>query len=576
MSFNNAGNDYSVSLSAADADAVAAAVAMLGRQGFMTRLWQKDPGLWKSDASHQDVARNRLGWLEVVEPMLGEADAIDAFADQAAADGYTDAVLLGMGGSSLAPEVLAQTFGTAPGRLALHVLDNTSPDAVRAADLDVDLTKTLFLVSSKSGTTTETLGFFRYFFERLHAIVGDQAGRHFIAITDPGTPLERIAAEHDFRRAFINPADIGGRYSALSYFGLVPAALAGVNIRGLLTTARALAAASAGDRAAADNPALYLGAAMGALAGRGRDKLTLLLAPTIATFGTWVEQLVAESTGKEGRGVLPVEDEPLGAVERYGSDRLFVAVDCGDEDAAPAATLEALASAGHPVLRWRLDEASGLGGEFMRWELATAVAGALLAVDPFDEPNVTESKDTTRALLGEHEASGTLTEPPALAEGGALSCYGDPGACGENADPHACLKALFGRVAENDYLAMTAYLRRTDEVHERLNSLRAMIRDRLHVATTLGYGPRFLHSTGQFHKGGPDTGVFLQITADPAADLAIPDESYSFGVLNRAQALGDLQVLQRRGRRALRVHISGDVDRGLAALVDLAGRALEG
>lgn len=556
-------------------DATATAVALRLRNftdtQFVQRLWARDAGLWKSDTAHQAVIRARLGWLDVIGPMQQALTSIDTFVQEVRRDGLTHAVLLGMGGSSLAPEVFARTFGAAPGFLSLTVLDNTAPAAVAAVEQRLDPARTLFIVASKSGTTTEVAAFYHYFAQRMRAARGEGAGRHFIAITDADTPLEKLARAADFRRVFTNPADIGGRYSALSYFGLVPAALLGVDLSRLLQHAQTMASRCGADIPAQDNPGLRLGAALGELALGGRDKLTLVLAPEIASFGAWVEQLVAESTGKEGRGIVPIDAEPLGAAEVYRDDRVFVGMTGADAGAA----LDALVQRGHPALRWRADDPYALGGEFFRWEFATAVAGAILGVDPFDEPNVTESKDTTKQLLDQYQRARHFDTAAPLSVGGNLKIFGDPTLLGDPAAPADALRALFARIGAGDYLALLAYLTPSAARDTALARLRLQLRDRLRVATTLGYGPRFLHSTGQLHKGGGNQGVFLTITADHPDDIAVPGQAYSFGVLNRAQALGDVMVLQRRGRRVVRVHIDGDIDRGLtelAAAVDNATR----
>ncbi len=544
-------------------------LAALTRNQTAQKIWAGDATLWSDDPIVQKSIDNRLGWLTSVTLMHGIAGRIDEFVATARADGFRHALLVGMGGSSLAPEVLQATFGTGTDHLALHVLDNTSPDAVRAAENAIDLDHTLFIVSSKSGTTTETMSFFHYFFEKVAARHGDTAGRQFIAITDPGTTLAALAHEHGFRETFVNPADIGGRYSALSYFGLVPAALIGVDLTRLLEHAQKLIDACA-QESATQNPGLFLGGALGALGQRGRDKLTLLLSPSLATLGTWIEQLVAESSGKLGVGIVPVEDEPLGDVANYESDRLFVAIGmAGEPDPLPAAQADALRQAGHPVLRWQLPDVYHLGAEFFRWKFATAVACMVLGVNAFDEPNVTESKDTTKRLLQDLAHSGTLTEPTPLAHSDRLLAFGDPSQYPAHDDVRACLDTLLERAAPGDYVALMTYLHRTAEVHAALGRLRELLRARTHMATTLGYGPRFLHSTGQLHKGGDNNGIFIQITADPEQDLEIPGAPYSFAQLQRAQALGDLQVLQRHSRRALRLHLGDDPVAALRQAHDL-------
>jgi transaldolase/glucose-6-phosphate isomerase len=474
------------------------------------RIWAKDHTLWKPDPTK---ISNRLGWLTVPEQMTDCGDELVDFAGQVAADGFTDVVLMGMGGSSLAPEVIHATFGAATGFPGLHVLDTTDPATILALERSVNLDRTLFVVASKSGTTLETLSQFAYF----HAKV--PRGEQFVAITDPGKSLQDLAREHGFRRAFLNPPDIGGRYSALSYFGLVPAALIGAPIHDLLDQATEMACACASCVPAADNPGLQLGAIIGEAARAGRDKLTLVLPTAIETFGTWIEQLIAESTGKECKGILPVEREPFGDSEVYGDDRLFVSI--GDDISV------------EPVVRLKFDKLTQLGAEFFRWEFATAVVAAILGINPFDEPNVQEAKDATSRVL----AAGELPKP--------------------DLDD---LDALLGQVQPRDYIAITAYIQRNAENEEALRRVRVRLRDRFKVATTVGFGPRFLHSTGQLHKGGPNTGVFIQVVADDGVDLEIPGKPYSFGTLKAAQALGDLESLRAHGRRVARVELKTLLD----------------
>ena len=477
----------------------------------LRRIWRKDHRVWKDDPTE---ITDRLGWLTVADLMHERVAELDQFAKQAAADGFTAAVLLGMGGSSLAPDVFATTFGTAERALRLIVLDTTHPVTIERVTGELDLDHTLFIVASKSGTTTETLSHFAHFW----SLTG--RGEQFVAITDPGTPLEDLAAEHGFRATFRNPEDIGGRYSALSYFGLVPAALIGMDVHGLLDRAEEMECANDGCVAVSDAPAALLGAVMGEGALAGRDKLTLFLPPEIASFGNWVEQLIAESTGKEGKGILPVVGEDLGEPRVYGDDRVFVAI--GDH-----AGLDILEAAGHPAIRLRYDGPLQIGAEFFRWELATAVAGHILGINAFDQPNVAEAKAATKEILeqGPGEAAG----------------FDDLG-------------AVLAEVRPGDYVSIQAYLDRTPETEEVLQGIRMRLRDRLHVATTLGFGPRFLHSTGQLHKGGPNTGVFVQVVDERRdADPDIPGGAFSFGTLIDAQALGDLRSLRAHDRRVARV-----------------------
>jgi glucose-6-phosphate isomerase len=529
---------------------------------FAERLWKHDATLWKDDPSHQKVITNALGWLNVAEAMQSRSGDLAGFAGEVAADGYRDAVLLGMGGSSLAPEVLRRTFGVAEGFLDLRVCDSTDPAAVRAVESAIDLARTLFIVSSKSGGTTETASFHAYFHERVRAAVGDaEAGRHFVAITDPDTSLHREALAQDFRAVFLNPPDIGGRYSALSYFGLVPAALTGLDLRRLLERAEHVAQACGDGAPAGDNPAVKVGVALGELARSGRDKVTFFLSPSVASFGAWLEQLLAESTGKEGTGLLPVDGEAPGPPEAYGEDRVFVYLPVsGEHDARTREALDALSKAGQPTMTLTMADVWDLGGEFLRWEIAVAAAGAVLGIDPFDQPNVQESKDNTRRLLHDYVTSGRLPDVAAGADGPRPSvAVGDAGLA-------AALRGLLGSVQPGDYVAVQAYLPPDEQNHRILQGIRKLVRDRLRVATTLGYGPRFLHSTGQLHKGGKPNGVFLQLTSGASADLPIPGQPYTFGVLKEAQARGDLQALLSRGLRALHVDLGDEPLPGLTAL----------
>lgn len=543
--------------------AIASTLDRLAQTGTGRRLWQKDASLWSDDPQVQAAIRNRLGWLNVISDMqrsgVGE---INALADAVRAEGYTDAVVLGMGGSSLCPDVCRATFGAAPGWLRLHVLDSTHPRAVRAVAEAVAVERSLFIVSSKSGTTGESNAFYHYFWDRVVQAGITPPGANFIAITDPGTPLDDEAATRGFRHVFRNPADIGGRYSALSFFGLVPMALLGMDVADFLSRAAAMAQRCGPEVAVEDNPGAILGAQLATYAQEGRNKLTLVCAPEIATLGWWLEQLVAESLGKQGIGVIPIEGERLGTPETYGNDRVFVHVALTGTNAGEEQRLRALGEAGHPVIRLELADPLDLGQEFFRWEVATAVAGHLLDVNPFDEPNVQESKDNTAALLESFQAKGALpVETPAVADS-YLSLYGD---C-EEESVLAALRSFLDRMEPGDYVALMAYLPQDEAVQGKVNTIRDLLRTTTRAATTVGYGPRFLHSTGQLHKGGPNAAVCLQLTADIAEDLPIPGAPFSFGTFIQAQALGDIRSLQRHGRRVLRVHLGADYFQGLAAL----------
>lgn len=491
--------------------AVEARLAQARREDIAGRMWAGDHTVWKDNPSE---ISDRLGWLHIIEPMRAAAADLTRFAGEAARDGMESAVLLGMGGSSLAPEVFAATFGRRPGGLALHILDSTHPESVSRVERAVRFDRTLFIVASKSGSTIETLSHFRYFWSR------HPRGKHFIAITDAGSPLESIAREHGFRRTFLNAPDIGGRYAALSYFGLVPAALGGVDLETLLATAGRLLDACRPEADLRTNPGAILGAIIGEAALAGRDKLTLSLPRSASALGAWIEQLVAESTGKEGRGILPVEREPLGLPDVYGPDRVFVAL--GDRP-----ELAALDAAGMPVARRPYAGSEQIGEEFVRWEFATAFAGWVLGVNPFDQPNVQQAKDATAAVLRGAPPPGPTLSPD----------------------------DVFAGLAPGGYIAITAYVDRNPESEARLQRVRVLLRDRYRVATTIGFGPRFLHSTGQFHKGGPSTGAFVQVVDEPGMDFPVPGQEYSFATLLRAQADGDLAALQALGRPVSRTSV---------------------
>lgn len=546
---------------------VETALGDLARRDVPAKIWAKDPSLWKSEADHQKIIRNSLGWLTVMATTRQHAANLAKFAVEVGQAGFRQALLLGMGGSSLCPDVLRLTFGEAAGFPRLAVLDTTDPASVQAIEQSMDLPHTLFIVASKSGTTPEIAAFHQYFFAKVQTLKGERAGEQFIAITDAGTPLERIGAEVKFRHVFLNPSDIGGRYSALSFFGMVPGTLMGLDVLKLLDCADAMARACGAGVPPRQNPGVWVGAIMGVLAKAGRDKLTFICSPEIASFGYWVEQLIAESTGKEGTGILPVEGEVLGVPGVYGDDRVFVYLRLhGSKDRELDGKLGALERAGHPVVTIQLQDLYDLGAEFFRWEFATAVAGAVIGVNPFDQPNVQESKDNTKRLLGEFKAKGRLPEEPPIFSDGPIRLYGDTATAevlnGARSLPEA-LRAHLGQIRARDYVALTAYLQATAAYADVLDAIRSHIRDSFRVAATVGYGPRFLHSTGQLHKGGGDNGVFLQFTADPPVDLPIPGELHSFGVMIAAQALGDLQSLQSRKRRVLRIHITGNIEAGL-------------
>ena len=554
-----------------DGSGVPGVLDALGMRQFGRRMFAGDASLWTEDEDKADEVRRRLGWLSAPGDFLERTDEIRAFAREIREGGFEDVVLLGMGGSSLAPDVSRATFGPAEGWPELTVLDDTDPDAVRAVRSSIDLERTFFLVSSKSGTTTETLSLYRTFYAWLEEELGREAGARFAAITDPGSPLAGEARERGFRRVFENPEDFGGRYSALSYFGLVPMALQGIDIEGLLDRARRMRGSCDPELPAPASPGIELGAALGGLAREGRDKVTFVLSDRLSAFGAWAEQLLAESTGKQGTGLVPVDLEPLGPPEVYGADRIFVHLrTSGEEDAARSRKLQALEEAGHPVVRIVMKDELGLGAEFYRWEVATAAAGAILGIDAFDQPNVEAAKRRTRELLGAYGESGGFDEGSPIAEDEHLALYADAAPAG-NGGPAGRVAGFLDAAAPGDYLALLAYLRRTPGRHERLSALREDVRDRLRIATTLGYGPRYLHSTGQLHKGGPAEGLFVILTAEESPDIPIPGEPWGFTALHRAQSLGDLRALRDGGRRVVRVHLKGDP----AEALDHLARELE-
>lgn len=532
----------------------------------ITRIWAHDHTVWKPQPGE---ITNRLGWLNSPEVMNDNLGPINSLVEGVQQDGYTTALLLGMGGSSLAPEVFHKTFGVKEGYLDLAVLDSTDPGAVLAAADSLDPAKTLFIVSTKSGGTVETLSFFKYFYNRVVDAVGrDQAGQHFIAITDPGSKLAELAEQYHFRSTFLNDPNIGGRYSALSYFGLVPAALVGVDLPLLLD--RALNGVQNAQECnclvEGDNNSARLGTIMGELAQAGQDKVTLVLSPAIESFGDWVEQLIAESTGKEGRGILPVVGETVGSPEVYSEDRLFVYLRLADDDTHDE-TLGALAEAGHPVVTFYLTDLYDLGTQFFMWEMATAIAGSQLAINPFDQPNVEAAKILARQMVAAYEAEGELpTLTPSLQSNG-TKVYGNV----EAQTPTEALNTFLDQAKDGAYISLQAYVQPTPATEAALQSLRTKLRDETKLATTTGYGPRFLHSTGQLHKGDAGHGLFIQITTDDQADVAIPDEAgadkstMTFGVLKSAQALGDRQALLDSGRQVIRFHLA-DVEAGLAEL----------
>jgi transaldolase / glucose-6-phosphate isomerase len=540
------------------------------------RLWAADASLWTG----ADESR-WLGWLSAPTDAAAARPALEAFAHELRGDGFTDVLLLGMGGSSLCPEVLAESFGPQAGWPKMHVLDSTDPAQVAAVDGRVPLATTLVIVASKSGSTLEPNIFSAYFFDRMVASVGAaEAPRHFVAITDPGSKLEAASRRDGFRRIFSGLVTIGGRYSALSPFGLVPAAAMGLDLARWLESAARMAEQCA-NPAVERNPGVALGLVLGTAARLGLDKLTAIVSPRIYDLGAWLEQLVAESTGKNGHAIVPVDREPIGTPSAYGADRLFVYVRLSTApDDAQDAAVEALVSAGRPVVRIDVPDVYALAGEFFRWEIATAVAGAVMGINPFDQPDVEASKIETRKLTDDVEKTGQLPAETAVVADETLRLFTDAfnaellSALADDASPAAWIRAQLDRLKAGDYLALLAYVPMTGPHEQALTRMRTAVRDRRHVATCVGFGPRFLHSTGQAYKGGPNSGVFLQITCDDAADLPVPGARYTFGVVKAAQARGDFQVLIDRRRRALRVHLSRDVTAGLASLEQIFVEAM--
>ncbi len=570
--------------------------------GKVRRLWQHDASLWTGE----DEAK-WLGWLGIAGDQLASAGQLKAFANEVKSDGFSDILLLGMGGSSLCPEVLALTFGQTPGFPRLHILDSTDPAQIRSVEKKVDLAKTLFIVSSKSGSTLEPNIYKQYFFERVQQTVGaDQAGSRFIAITDPGSKMQQVAERDRFRHIFYGLPSIGGRYSALSNFGMVPAAAMGLDTAKFLQRTQEMVGACKASAPVEQNPGVMLGLVMGAAAKLGRDKITLITSPGIADLGAWLEQLIAESTGKLGKGIIPVDREDIGAPDAYGNsnDRIFAYVRLETApDAAQDAKVSALEKAGQPVVRIAVSDIYNLGQEFFRWEIATAVAGSVLGINAFNQPDVEASKIVTKQLTSAYESAGSLPpEKPIVEEAGFKLFTDDKNAAelvarveaglrpaGTGRSPvttqstveatsagalNNYLRAHLARLGAGDYFAVLGYVEMNAEHESLLQNLRMTVRDRKHVATCLGFGPRFLHSTGQAYKGGPNNGVFLQITCDDAQDLSVPGQKYTFGVVKAAQARGDFQVLADRQRRALRVHLGSDVKAGLTKLTELVKQIL--
>ncbi|MGB7081360.1 MAG: bifunctional transaldolase/phosoglucose isomerase, partial [Candidatus Acidiferrales bacterium] len=546
--------------------------------GKMRRLWARDATLW----TNTDESK-WLGWLGVTEDQMAQANQLVQIGNEVKAQKFTHALLLGMGGSSLCPEVLSKTFGKIDGYPELHVLDSTDPAEIKAVESKINVKRTLFIVSSKSGTTLEPNIFKEYFFERVKQASGaGNAGKQFIAITDPGSKLEDVAAKDKFRHVFHGMPSIGGRYSALSDFGLVPGAIMGIDVRKFLDRTEEMVEACASSVPVKENPGAVLGAILGTLAKNGRDKVTLIASPGVSDLGAWLEQLLAESTGKQGKGLIPVDREEIGPPEVYGNDRVFAYVRLESApDASQDAKVAALEKAGHPVVRMSLRDTYDLGQSFFRWEIATAVAGSIIGINAFNQPDVEASKVATRNLTDQYEKTGSLPAEQAILQESGIKLFADDknaaalaSAAGNDKSLASYIRAHLARIKAGDYFATLAYVEMNDANEASLQKIRHAVRDKKRVATCLGFGPRFLHSTGQAYKGGPNSGVFLQITCDDAVDLPVPGQKYTFGIVKAAQARGDFAVLAERNRRALRVHLGKDVQAGLAQLDKIVRGAL--
>jgi transaldolase/glucose-6-phosphate isomerase len=542
------------------------------------RLWSRDASLWTNEDEGQ-----WLGWLDIAKQQRANLATFQKIAEEIRAAGFQHALLLGMGGSSLCVEVMEKTFGKIGSSPQFHVLDSTDPAQIRAVESQIDLAKTIFIVSSKSGSTLEPNIFKQYFFERVKQTVGAaEAGKRFIAITDPGSKMQKVAEADGFRHIYFGLPSIGGRYSALSDFGMIPGAIQGVDISKFLDRVDEMVKSCGPDVAADQNPGVVLGAVLGTLQRAGRDKVTIYTSPGISDLGAWLEQLLAESTGKQGKGLVPVDREAIGAPDVYGHDRVFVylRLETGP-DAKQEAAIAALEKAGQPVVRIAVPDTYCLGQEFFRWEIATAVAGSIIGINAFNQPDVEASKIETRKLTDEYEKSGMLPAEAPIFEGQGVKLFADAKnaaalkqAAGSDQKLTGYLRAQLGRVQAGDYVALLAYIQMNDAHESALQAIRHAVRDKKRAATCLGFGPRFLHSTGQAYKGGPNSGVFLQVTCDDAQDLPVPQQKYTFGVVKAAQARGDFAVLNERGRRALRVHLGADVAAGLSTLQAAVRQAL--
>jgi len=560
------------------ATSVKTAIAEWQSGGKMKRLWDRDASLWTGDDESK-----WLGWLDILDEQIAQQDQLLKVAKEVQTRGFEHVLLLGMGGSSLCPEVLRMTFGRIPHFPTLHVLDSTDPAQVKAFEHQIDIAKTLFIVSSKSGSTLEPNIFKQYFFERAKQTVGaSKVGSQFIAITDPGSKMQQVAENDKFLHIFPGRPSIGGRYSALSNFGMAPAAVMGLDTKKFLARAAEMQRACGPSAAVEENPGAMLGIILGTAANAGRDKVTIIASPGISDLGAWLEQLLAESTGKIGKGIIPVDRERLASSEIYGKDRVFgyVRLETG-ADANQDAAVAALEKAGHPVVHISMADTYDLGAEFFRWEIATAVAGAIIGINAFNQPDVEASKVATRSLTSEYEKTGSLPAEKPVVEDSGIKLFTDEKnaaelakAAGSDKSLSGYLKAHLGRINAGDYFGVLGYIQMNAEHEESLQKVRHKVRDAKRVATCLGFGPRFLHSTGQAYKGGPNSGVFLQITCDDSVQLPVPGQKYTFGVVKAAQARGDFQVLAERGRRALRVHLGSDLKTGLATLLTAVQKSL--
>jgi len=576
-SINRNINQLKLSLPPDLARAVEAALDDWQDNRKVERLWARDASLWTGNGEDK-----WLGWLDIVEEQQKTNRRFTNFSAEVRDAGFTHVLLLGMGGSSLCPEVLRKSFGRIEGFPELHVLDSTDPQQVKTFENKIDLTKTLFFVSSKSGTTLEPNIFKQYFFARVTDAVGeDTVGSHFIAITDPGSKLRQEAENDGFRKIFLGVPSVGGRYSAISDFGMAPAAAMGIDVARFLDRTSEMVSACGAAVAAKANPGVILGAILGTAHNHGRDKVTFVASPGIYDLGAWLEQLLAESTGKNGKGLIPVDHEPPGTPNLYGKDRVFAYLRLeSTPDASQDAAIAELQNAGQPVITISLREVYDLGQEFFRWEFATAVAGSIIGINPFDQPDVEASKVATRKLTEQYEQTGSLPPESPFFEAYGVRLFADERNANElkraakETSLAGFLKAHLDRLQPNDYCALLAYVEMSEEHERTLQTARHTVRDAKQVATCLGFGPRFLHSTGQAYKGGPNTGVFLQITCDDKKDLPVPNQKYTFVVVKAAQARGDLEVLAERGRRALRVHL-GDLSESLRILATEIKEAVE-